>query len=61
MRKYSTIDDVISYAKRMSENEYMNILDKIKVYLKSDRFSNTFACKNYVETIWEELVGAKEK
>lgn len=56
MRDYETLDEVVNYTKRISEEKYMGILKRIREYLKGERFHNTFSCDKYVKVMLEELL-----
>ena len=57
-RNFSTYEELYSYLKNMSDNEYMDYLDAIKDFIKSNKIY-PFSAECYADTIIKEIVGAK--
>lgn len=55
-RKFKTYDELYSYLKNMSDKEYINYLDDIKTFIKSDRIY-PFSAEYFAHTLIQVILG----
>jgi hypothetical protein len=59
-RNFNTYEELYKYLKNMPNEEYMNYLEAIKNFIKSDKIY-PFSAEYFAETIIKEIVGEKSK
>jgi hypothetical protein len=57
-RKFKTYKELYSYIKNMSDREYMDYLEAIKNFIKSDKIYS-FSAEYFAEKITNEIIGIK--
>ena len=58
-RNFNSYEELYSYLKNMTDNEYIGYLDAIKKFIKSDKIY-PFSAECFAETIINEIAGIKD-
>lgn len=56
-RNFDNLDELIEYLQKMTELEYMEKLSRVKAYLESENYINSFSVEAYVDRMIKAILG----